>query len=111
MEFLHLLRQKNNERQLLWDPDNILVGPLGKLFRSNELGGELGEALNEVKKLIREELGIKGSRTSLTKLGDELADVIICTDLLAALYNVDLVEAVTRKFNETSDNVGFDVKL
>lgn len=111
MEFLYKLRLKNSERQQLWDPDNILTGPLGKLFRSNELGGELGEALNEVKKLIREELGIKGSRTSLDKLGDELADVIICADLLASLYNVDLIDAVTRKFNQTSDNVGFDVKL
>lgn len=62
MKFLHTLRQKNKDRQKLWDPENKLSGPVGKLYRSNEMGGELGEA-------------------------------------------------VTNKFNKTSDAVGFDVKI
>lgn len=111
MEFLDKLRQANRSRQKVWDPSNLISGPLGKLFRSNEMAGEAGEAANEVKKLVREELGIKGSRTSATKLGDELADVIICIDLIADLYNIDLIEAITRKFNETSEKQGFDIKL
>lgn len=104
---LTLLRKANADRQKLWDP-NKLATPL---FRATELGGEVGEALNEVKKLEREKMGFRGSRTTIEKLADELADVIICTDLVAAEYGIDLAEAVKRKFNETSDKVGFDIKL
>lgn len=107
VDILERLREANQARQKLWDPDNIITA----LYRANELGGEVGEALNEVKKLERERLGIKGSRTTVEKLGDELADIIICTDLLAEMYGIDLREAVKRKFNETSDKVGFDVKI
>lgn len=106
-DLLQRLRDASKERQLLWDPE----GKATPLFRATELGGEVGEALNEVKKLEREKMGFVGSRTTKDKLADELADIIICTDLLAAEYDIDLVEAVKRKFNETSDKVGFDVKL
>lgn len=101
------LRNANNARQDLWDPKRIAT----PLFRATELGGECGEALNEVKKLEREKMGFRGSRTTIDKLADELADVIICADLVAAEYDIDLWEAVKRKFNETSDKVGFDIKL
>lgn len=111
-EFLTKLREANQDRQNLWDPQDILGGQtIGALFRSNEMVGEAGEAANEVKKLVRESMGIKGSRTSVQKLADELADVIICVDLVANIYDIDLIEAVTHKFNETSDKVGFDIKL
>lgn len=104
---LGLLRNANQKRQDLWDPKRIAT----PLFRATELGGECGEALNEVKKLEREKMGFRGSRTTVEKLADELADVIICADLVAAEYDIDLWEAVKRKFNETSDKVGFDIKL
>ena len=107
VDSLTLLRKANADRQKLWDP-NKLATPL---FRATELGGEAGEALNEVKKLEREKMGFRGSRTTIEKLGDELADIIICADLVAAEYGIDLAEAVKRKFNETSDKVGFDIKL
>lgn len=112
IEFLHKLRQANLARQKIWDPEDLLGDrKLGALFRSNEMVGEAGEAANEVKKLVRESLGVRGSRTTIEKLADELADVIICVDLVALLYNIDLQEAVTRKFNQTSDAVDIDVKL
>lgn len=111
MEFLYRLREANNKRQELWDPERVLSGTVGALFRSNEMAGEAGEAANEVKKLVRQAMGIKGSRTTIEKLSDELSDVIICIDLIAALYGIDMVKAVTKKFNETSDNQGFDIKL
>lgn len=111
MEFLEQLRIKNKERQTHWDPENSISGPLGKLFRSNEMVGEAGEAANEVKKLVREELGIRGSRTTKEKLATELADVIICCDLIAEQYDINLIDAVRSKFNETSDKVGLPTKL
>lgn len=107
VDSLTLLRKANADRQKLWDPEKLAT----PLFRATELGGEAGEALNEVKKLEREKMGFRGSRTTIEKLGDELADIIICADLVAAEYGIDLAEAVKRKFNETSDKVGFDIKL
>lgn len=107
VDSLTLLRKANADRQKLWDPEKLAT----PLFRATELGGEAGEALNEVKKLEREKMGFRGSRTTVEKLADELADVIICADLVAAEYGIDLAEAVKRKFNETSDKVGFDIKL
>lgn len=111
LEFLDKLRASNQARQKVWDPEGRMNGTTGKLFSATEMVGEAGEAANEVKKLVREEIGIQGSRTTVTKLGDELADVIICVDLIAARYDIDLIEAITRKFNETSRNQGFDILL
>ena len=110
-DFLHELREANQRRQLLWDPHGQLSGAFGRLFRSNEMVGEAGEAANEVKKLVREEVGIQGSRTTVDKLADELSDVVICIDLIAELYGIDLIKSIRRKFNETSDKQGFDIKL
>lgn len=72
------LREANRVRQLEWDKGNVL--PL--LFRTNELYGETGEAANVVKKLERERMGIAGSRDTIDHLLEELADVVICLDLV-----------------------------
>lgn len=105
------LRSANRARQKEWDSGGQIAGPLGKLWRANELAGECGEASNVVKKLVREELGIAGSRASLGDLADELADIVICTDLLAQEYGIDLDAAVRRKFNATSEKVGLLTRL
>lgn len=105
------LRNANRERQAIWDPEGLISGPFGALFRSNEMGGETGEAQNEVKKLVREAIGIRGSRTTTDKLAEELADVIITADLTANEFNIDLWAAVAKKFNYTSRSVGIDVFL
>lgn len=104
---LRKLQEANRERQKLWDPD-WLISPT---YRATELAGEVGEALNIVKKLERERMGLKGSRSCAADLADELADVIICTALLADDYGIDLSEAVAKKFNATSAKVGFSVFL
>ncbi len=80
-------------------------------FRGVELGGEVGEALNVVKKLERERLGIAGSRASVADLAQELADIIICVDLLAMEYRIDLWPAVVTKFNQSSDKLGLKTRL
>ena len=102
------LRDANVRRDAIWDPEK----KLSLSFRGNELAGETGEACNCLKKLDRERLGLKGSRTTLEALGEELADIIICTDLAAMAAGIpDLWEEVRKKFNATSEKQGFDVRL
>ena len=104
------LRTANAARQIEWcaghetQKDDLS-------FRAMELGGEVGEALNVAKKLVRERNGWRGSRATVQDLGDELADVIICTDLVALAEGIDLQAAVARKFNATSDKIGLKTKL
>lgn len=80
-------------------------------FRAVELGGEVGEALNIVKKLERERHGWRGSRATLADLAEELADVVICADLAAMAAGIDLGAAVRAKFNATSEKNGLSATL
>lgn len=107
MNSLKQLREASKRRQTMWDPDKKIT----PLYRSNELGGEVGEALNVVKKLERARIGISGSTATVQDLADELADVVICVDLLAAEYGIDLDVAIREKFNKTSKKMGFDIFL
>src|SRR5688500_14367370 len=104
---LDKLRQANIRRQAEWDTD----AKIDASYRATELGGEVGEALNVGKKLERERLGIRGSRAKPEQLADELADVVICVDLLAEKYGIDLGAAVVRKFNATSEKVGLATRI
>jgi len=106
-DFLNKLRQANIERDKEWNPDKKLT----PLFRATELGGECGEALNIVKKLERERLGIKGSRATINELASELSDILICVDLLAMEYNIDLHQALRNTFNATSEKQNLSVKI
>lgn len=81
------------------------------LFSTTELAGETGEACNEAKKLARTMLGVKGGSTDVSKLADEIADVVICADNLAQCFNIDLGAAVVAKFNKTSDKHGFTARM
>jgi NTP pyrophosphatase (non-canonical NTP hydrolase) len=101
------IRVANAARQEEWDPES----KVDMLYRSNELAGETGEACNVVKKLAREALGIRGSRATIQDLAEELADVIICADLVAMEAGIDLGKAVRDKFNATSEKVGLKTKL
>lgn len=101
------LRDANEARQREWDTDNAIT----LAYRGNELAGEVGEACNVIKKLERERLGIRGSRDNVEHLAEELADVIICVDLIAMAAGIDLDEAVARKFNATSEKVGLKTRL
>lgn len=92
------LREANTARQAEWDPTSQITPP----FRCTELAGEVGEACNVVKKLERERMGIRGSRDSVEHLAEELADIMICVDLIAMDYEIDLTAAIVEKFNSTS---------
>lgn len=101
------LREANQKRQNEWDPsDSITIE-----FRGNELAGEVGEACNVIKKLARVRLGLRGSRATASDLAEELADVVICTDLIAMMFNIDLDKAVRSKFNATTKKYGLTVTL
>lgn len=79
MHFLEALRTANVARNTEWEmPSN----PFSAVFWVNELAGEAGEACNILKKLDRERIGVRGSRATLGALSEELADVVICFDLL-----------------------------
>lgn len=80
------LRAANIARDAIWDPE----GKLDLDFFLNELGGELGEALNVLKKLHREQLGLRGSRTTVEDLIDELSDCAIVIDLACYKAKIDL---------------------
>ena len=80
-------------------------------FRGVELAGEVGEACNIIKKLERERLGIAGSRASVSELAAELADIIICVDLLAMDYDIELWPMVVDKFNASSMKLELKTRL
>ena len=101
------LREANLVRQQEWDPTNSI----SLSYRGNELAGEVGEACNVIKKLDRERLGIRGSRATNDMLAEELADVIICADLIASELGIDLNEAVRAKFNATSDKYKLTTRM
>lgn len=102
------LRAANQLRQAEWPGAAIRTDAS---FRGNELAGETGEACNVIKKLERERLGIAGSRDTVSHLAEELADVVICADLIADTYGIDLWAAIRAKFNATSNKIGVGVYL
>lgn len=101
------LRAANIARQKLWDAGDQITAA----YRGNELAGEVGEACNVIKKLERERMGIRGSRDTVEHLAEELSDIVICTDLIAMQYGIDLDAAVAAKFNATSEKVSLPVRL
>jgi NTP pyrophosphatase (non-canonical NTP hydrolase) len=101
------LRSANIARQAEWDEGN----QISLSFRGNELAGEVGEACNVIKKLDRERMGIKGSRDTVEHLAQELADVVICADLIASAAGINLDEAIRDKFNATSEKHGFKTRM
>src|ERR1051326_2562917 len=94
---LRALRRANIERQAAWCPDEVP----DLMFRTNELAGETGEVCNVAKKLERERKGWRGTRDTTEHLAEELADVVICADLVAINAGINLDEAVIAKFNAT----------
>lgn len=67
--------------------------------------GEMGELCNLLKKRKR------GEDVPLKDVMDEIADVIIYLDLLAARLGVHLSGPIREKFNETSTKKGSDIFL
>jgi NTP pyrophosphatase (non-canonical NTP hydrolase) len=107
------LRAANLSRCARWHPRGLSEWSLSDWFTATM--GELGEAANVAKKLNRERDGIAGNTVSETQLradlADEIADVAIYLDILAASENIDLAAAIASKFNRTSEKVGFPERL
>lgn len=100
------LSAANAARMKEWVPE----GTTGT-FKATELAGEVGEACNIIKKLERERLGMRGSRDTVAHLAEELADIVICVDLLASHYGVNLDRAIAEKFNATSEKYGLKTRM
>jgi NTP pyrophosphatase (non-canonical NTP hydrolase) len=107
------LRAANLSRCARWHPRGLSEWSLSDWFTATM--GELGEAANVAKKLNRERDGIAGNTVSEEQLhadlADEIADVAIYLDILAASEGIDLAKAIARKFNATSEKVGFPERL
>ncbi len=104
---LDRLRMANRVRNCEWGGGDKITAE----YSAVELAGEVGELLNVIKKMMRENLGIRGSRATINDLEDEFADVLITLDLLAMRMKVDLTESLRRKFNETSSKLGLMTRL
>ncbi len=102
------LRAANVARDKEWNTGSERVS---MTFRATELAGEVGEACNVIKKLERERIGLVGSRDTKEHLAEELADIVICTDLVAMDSGIDLEAAIAAKFNTTSEKNGLTTRL
>lgn len=101
------LRDANVARQAEWPgADKVDLA-----FRGVELAGEVGEACNVIKKLERMRRGIKGKHSTPEALAEELADVVICCDLIAMDVGINLRTALADKFNKTSFENGLTTRL
>lgn len=84
---------------------------------TNAAAGEMGEACNIAKKMIRFRDNVKGNTVGKTRedyrkeLARELADVLIYIDLTAASEDIDLTLAVREAFNNKSDEIKSDIKI
>lgn len=108
------LTSANARRRREWHRENS--EPWSLVDWSNELAGEVGEACNVVKKIRRIEtnVGRRGPRTRdelVEHLMQELADVVICADLVALELGCNLGKAVRDKFNATSLKHGLETRL
>jgi NTP pyrophosphatase (non-canonical NTP hydrolase) len=96
-------------------PDHDGTGWTGADW-SNAMCGEAGEAANVVKKLRRNECGLRGNVDAdptelVEQLASEIADVILYADLLATKYGIDVPSAIISKFNEISEREGLPQRL
>lgn len=81
-----------------WSPNDWMVA----------VTGELGEAANVMKKVRRGDMAIAEARD---KLAQELSDVVIYLDMLAASCDVNLGKAVMETFNAKSDQLELDLYI
>ena len=111
MTNLNELRRANVARQAEW-PGGEHVD---LAFRGLEMAGEAGELANKLKKLVRLQRDIKGTtedqKALLLEVLDEMADVVICVDLIAMHLDLSLDFGVKAKFNATSEKHGLKTRL
>jgi NTP pyrophosphatase (non-canonical NTP hydrolase) len=78
------LREANAVREVEWDSG----GQLDASFYANELAGEVGEAIHAGRFATLAENTV----LAMNELADELADVVICTHLVANKFGVEIYE-------------------
>jgi len=106
------LRKANASRGVEWCGRPNSIEDLE--FCAIELGGETGEALDAVKKYLRDLKGFiggVGGKEGLQDIADELGDVVISADRLAETLGIDLGKAVQDKFNKTTEKHGLETTL
>jgi len=106
------LREANTKRQVEWS--NGKAGGTSLEFRCIELTGEVGETMNMIKKLMRTRMGMTGGVPeveAIENIAEELADIVICCDLVAEKMNIQLGRSVVGKFNATSKKNNFNTLI
>jgi NTP pyrophosphatase (non-canonical NTP hydrolase) len=96
--FLKKFRQLNADRCKTWMPYSHRKNLI--LHHLVGISGEVGELCNIIKKLDRGDM--VQTESVEQHITDEIADIFIYLDLIADLFDIDLQDAVTKKFNETS---------
>jgi NTP pyrophosphatase (non-canonical NTP hydrolase) len=97
-----------------WSVNDWSTATAGEIGEAVEVFGKLIQFLNTAKKIRRSEQGTFNNETLehlLNQLSNEIADIVIYADLLAARLNIDLAKAVIEKFNEVSEKRGSQIKL
>ncbi len=106
--FLQHLREQNVKRCEAPRSEGGYGHPLDAwtpLEWAGAAAGEMGEACNLVKKVRR------GDDVPLSRVADEIGDVVVYLDLLCACMGIDLEKAVVDKFNATSEKYDCDIRL
>lgn len=75
------------------------------------LGGECGELLNVLKKINRAAPFDPDIKTLKIKASEEIADVYLYLDLVAAKLGLDILDCVRAKFNLTSIDKGMPQRI
>lgn len=81
---------------------------------TNAVAGEVGEACNLAKKIVRGDFGAPGSleyKLALRELAKEFADVVTYADIACTRAGHQLGQVTREKFNEVSERVGCEVWL
>ena len=79
--------------------------------------GEIGEACNKAKKLMRFRDGIKGNKEYDTydqlrlEMGKEIADGIVYGFLWVSAAGLNMEELIREVFNKKSEEIGSDIKV
>lgn len=81
-----------------WTPSDWMLATLG----------ELGEAANKMKKVMRGDMPMYEAREAIA---DELADTVIYLDILAAQMSISLGRAVAKKWNAKSKELGIGLRI
>lgn len=113
-EAFEYIQRVNVERCQHWHPGGL--EEWSTLEWAAAMCGEAGEAANVAKKIKRvdSDMANAGGQTREKLVDDlawEIADTFLYLQLLAARENINLYDAIQKKFNHTSEVYGFPERL